>query len=316
MAADRDDAYTDMSIVKGAADALGIRVTAREIDRFRQFAMMLVTENEKFNLTAITDPADIQRLHFADSLTVVPAVDAYVHLIGGDVAMLSTVRVLDIGSGAGFPGLPLAIMRPRVAVTLLEATGKKVGFMRRIADDLGTRQRDRAQRSCGRGGTPSHAAGPYRHRPCAGGSTAPGVTGIRASIRAARRLRAGAQAGRHRRRTRRWRSSCGPPRRHSRHGHARHRPRVRESPARPHRQDRRHTRTLSPLPRRPIQNTAGELNREGVKGAKTGGRRIKSPLRPSCLLRALRAFAVQKLTGAGRSERRRWRCRGSRRRRW
>ena len=137
MAADRDDAYTDMSIVKGAADALGIRMTAREIDRFRQFAMMLVTENEKFNLTAITDPADIQRLHFADSLTVVPAVDAYVHLIGGDVAMLSTVRVLDIGSGAGFPGLPLAIMRPRVAVTLLEATGKKVGFMRRIADDLG-----------------------------------------------------------------------------------------------------------------------------------------------------------------------------------
>ncbi len=96
-----------------------------------------MTENAKFNLTAITDPADIQRLHFADSLTVIPAVDAYVHLIGGDVAMLSTVRVLDVGSGAGFPGLPLAIMRPRVAVTLLEATGKKAAFLRRVADDLG-----------------------------------------------------------------------------------------------------------------------------------------------------------------------------------
>ena len=79
----------------------------------------------------------MQLLHFADSLTVVPAVDAYVRLIGGDVAMLSTVRVLDVGSGAGFPGLPLAIVRPRVAVTVLEATGKKVAFMRRVADDLG-----------------------------------------------------------------------------------------------------------------------------------------------------------------------------------
>ena len=134
---EKQDAFRDMSLITGAADALGIHVTAREIDRFRQFATMLVTENEKFNLTAITDPAGIQRLHFADSLTVVPAVDAYVHLIGGDVAMLSTVRVLDIGSGAGFPGLPLAIMRPHIAVTLVEATGKKVGFLRRVADDLG-----------------------------------------------------------------------------------------------------------------------------------------------------------------------------------
>jgi 16S rRNA (guanine527-N7)-methyltransferase len=134
---DQHDAFRDMSIIEGAAVALGIRLTAREKDRFRQFAALLVTENAKFNLTAITDPEGIQRLHFADSLTVVPAVDAYVQLIGGDVAMLSTVRVLDIGSGAGFPGLPLAIVRPRIAVTLLEATGKKVGFMRRVADDLG-----------------------------------------------------------------------------------------------------------------------------------------------------------------------------------
>jgi 16S rRNA (guanine527-N7)-methyltransferase len=133
----QDDALLDMSILKAAADALGLRITAREIDQFRQFAALLVTENAKFNLTAITDPVGIQQLHFADSLTVVPAVDAYIRLIGGDVAMLSTVRVLDIGSGAGFPGLPLAIMRPRIAVTLLEATGKKVGFLRRVADDLG-----------------------------------------------------------------------------------------------------------------------------------------------------------------------------------
>lgn len=134
---EQPDAFADLSIVEEAARALGLHLTAGERDRFRRFATMLVEKNARMNLTAITDPAGVQRLHFADSLTVVPAVDAYVHLIGGDVAMLSTVRVLDVGSGAGFPGLPLAIMRPRVAVTLLEATGKKVAFLRRVADDLG-----------------------------------------------------------------------------------------------------------------------------------------------------------------------------------
>jgi len=134
---DERDAFGDMSALQGAARALGVRLATTELDRFRQLGAMLVRENVHVNLTATPAPADVQLLHFADSLTVVPAVDAYVRLIGGDVAMLSTVRVLDVGSGAGFPGFPLAIVRPRVAVTLLEATGKKVAFLRRVADDLG-----------------------------------------------------------------------------------------------------------------------------------------------------------------------------------
>lgn len=137
MPADERDAFADMSVLQAAARALGIRLTGGELDRFRRLGAMLVRENARVNLTAITAPADVQLLHFADSLTVVPAVDAYVRLIGGDVAMLSTVRVLDVGSGAGFPGLPLAIVRPRIAVTLLEATGKKASFFRRAVDDLG-----------------------------------------------------------------------------------------------------------------------------------------------------------------------------------
>lgn len=137
MLADSTDAFADLSHLEDAARALGLRLTVRDLNRFRQFGTMLINENAHVNLTAITDPVDVQLRHFADSLSVVPAVDAYVRLIGGDVAMLSTVRVLDVGSGAGFPGLPLAIVRPRIAVTLLEATGKKVAFMRRVADDLG-----------------------------------------------------------------------------------------------------------------------------------------------------------------------------------
>lgn len=137
MSAGSTDAFADISFLEGAARAIGLHLTTRDLNRFRQFGAMLVRENANVNLTAITDPVDVQIRHFADSLSVVPAVDDYVRLIGGDVAMLSTVRILDVGSGAGFPGLPLAIVRPRVAVTLLEATGKKVAFLRRIADDLG-----------------------------------------------------------------------------------------------------------------------------------------------------------------------------------
>lgn len=137
MDAPRTDPFADLSPLEAAARDLRLRLSGQDINRFRRLGNALLDENARVNLTAITDPTDVQLLHFADSLTVVPAVDAYVRLIGGDVAMLSTVRVLDVGSGAGFPGLPLAIVRPGVAVTLLEATGKKAAFIRRIADDLG-----------------------------------------------------------------------------------------------------------------------------------------------------------------------------------
>lgn len=132
-----DNAFADLHVLRDAARALRLRLTEDDLHRFRQFGALLLRENAHINLTAITEPERVELLHFADSLAVVPAVDEYVRLIGGDVAMLSQVRVLDVGSGAGFPGIPLAIVRPRVSVALLEATGKKVAFLRRAADELG-----------------------------------------------------------------------------------------------------------------------------------------------------------------------------------
>jgi 16S rRNA (guanine527-N7)-methyltransferase len=131
------DAFGDMTTLRAAARALGLRIHEEHLRRFRRFGAMLIAENAHVNLTAITEPERVELLHFADSLTIVPAVDAYVREIGGDVAMLSQVRVLDVGTGAGFPGIPLAILRPHVSVALLEATGKKVAFLRRAADDIG-----------------------------------------------------------------------------------------------------------------------------------------------------------------------------------
>jgi len=129
-------AFVDMSLLATAARRFGVHLTGAELARFGHYSALLLRENATMNLTAITDPAAVQLRHFADSLTVIPVLDEYIRRIGGDVAMLSTVRVVDVGSGAGFPGIPIALVRPRVAVTLIEATGKKAAFLRRVADDL------------------------------------------------------------------------------------------------------------------------------------------------------------------------------------
>ena len=87
----------------------------------------LLTWNKKFNLTSITDPAEIKIKHFEDSLTILNAVD------------LKDQKVIDIGTGAGFPGLPLKIERPEIKLTLVEATCKKTEFLKHILDKLDLR---------------------------------------------------------------------------------------------------------------------------------------------------------------------------------
>lgn len=81
--------------------------------------------NKKFNLTAITDPAEIKLKHFADSLSLL------------DVYDLTTESVVDVGTGAGFPGIPLKIARPGIKLTLIEATRKKTEFLKHLVEVLG-----------------------------------------------------------------------------------------------------------------------------------------------------------------------------------
>ncbi len=101
-----------------------IPVTEKEATNLDAFADFLITENEKYNLTAIKTPDAIMLRHFCDSLTPLPYINEGANL-------------LDIGCGAGFPSVPIAVMRPDVKVTAMDATAKKAAFINSAAKALG-----------------------------------------------------------------------------------------------------------------------------------------------------------------------------------
>jgi 16S rRNA (guanine527-N7)-methyltransferase len=106
----------------GVQKLLGLTLTSRQRQAFQLYYQELVAWNARFNLTAITDREGVQIRHFLDSLSCLLA-------LGDGVQRQS---LIDIGSGAGFPGLPLKIVHPTLHLTLLEATGKKVNFLRHM----------------------------------------------------------------------------------------------------------------------------------------------------------------------------------------
>ncbi len=102
-------------------ELLGLELTPEIQRAFSLYADHLLAWNKNINLTAITDPEAIEMRHFLDSLTVIRA-----------VPLQRGLRVIDVGSGAGFPGLPLRLVYPHIELTLLEATAKKAAFLEHI----------------------------------------------------------------------------------------------------------------------------------------------------------------------------------------
>lgn len=105
---------------------LGLQINEDIIDSLDKFAYMLTEKNKVMNLTAITDADGIAVKHFADSLSLLKAAD-----------IKSGAKVLDLGTGAGFPGIPLLIAKPYINLTLIDSTAKKLGFVAESIDALG-----------------------------------------------------------------------------------------------------------------------------------------------------------------------------------
>ncbi|MCP4415726.1 MAG: 16S rRNA (guanine(527)-N(7))-methyltransferase RsmG [Chloroflexi bacterium] len=108
------------------AAQLGVQLTEQQIAQFMQYEALLLLWNERMNLTAVRQPAEIRIRHFLDSLSCATVM--------GD---LNGRSLIDVGSGAGFPGLPLKILVPAMKVTLVESVAKKGQFLQTVADELG-----------------------------------------------------------------------------------------------------------------------------------------------------------------------------------
>lgn len=116
-----------MELLEAGAEEWGLILTPDQVEAFELYYRQLVFWNERANLTAITDYEEVQIRHFLDSLSCLQVLT--------DLA--PEARCIDIGAGAGFPGLPLKIIRPQLRLTLLESTGKKVRFLEHTASKLG-----------------------------------------------------------------------------------------------------------------------------------------------------------------------------------
>lgn len=114
-----------MDLQKQAAEQFNLILSDAQIGQFNQLTEELIAWNRQMNLTAITDHNAIMVRHILDSLSV-----------AAHVTILDEMRLMDVGTGAGFPGLPLAILAPPLQVTLMEATGKKLKFINHVIQTL------------------------------------------------------------------------------------------------------------------------------------------------------------------------------------
>lgn len=111
--------------IQDTARVTGLHLNARQVRSFQLYERELLTWNEKINLTAIREPEAIRTKHFLDSLTTICELNNPI-----------PERLVDVGTGAGFPGIPLKIMLPDLKLTLVESVGKKADFCRHMVEVL------------------------------------------------------------------------------------------------------------------------------------------------------------------------------------
>lgn len=106
---------------------IGISLHVEQINQFYHYMQLLLEWNEKINLTAITEPEEIILKHFVDSMTIASYIE-------------KNTKLIDVGTGAGFPGIPLKIIREDIEITLLDSLNKRVNFLKEVIEQLGLNQ--------------------------------------------------------------------------------------------------------------------------------------------------------------------------------
>ena len=109
---------------------INIEISDDQINCFEKYYELLIEKNKVMNLTAITEKEDVIVKHFIDSIALIP------YLLDKGFNVNSELSIIDIGTGAGFPGLPLKIMMPDVKFTLLDSLNKRVSFLNEVIDEL------------------------------------------------------------------------------------------------------------------------------------------------------------------------------------
>ena len=120
------ETFIDINLLKTEAEKYGVILDDTALSRFDTYGKMLVDWNEKINLTAITDSYGVTVKHFLDSFTLFN----YINISEG-------AKIIDVGTGAGFPGVAMLIARPDLKLTLLDSTAKKLGVISDILSALG-----------------------------------------------------------------------------------------------------------------------------------------------------------------------------------
>lgn len=120
-----------VKVLREGAEEMGISLSEKQLAQFEAYAALLVEWNEKMNLTTITDPIEIVQKHFLDSISGFSFLEEM-----RDPEDESLLSVIDIGTGAGFPGIPLKIVCPWIQLTLLDALQKRIGFLEEVVKEL------------------------------------------------------------------------------------------------------------------------------------------------------------------------------------